>query len=44
MINELNVNQKVGRVVIRLRKKNPINDEIIKIMVNRYNDVCNSCM
>ena len=29
MINELNINQKVGMIGIDLRNSNPINDEII---------------
>ena len=39
MINELNVNQKVGIIQIRLDNNNPINEEIIRMMVNNYNNV-----
>ena len=39
MINELNVNQKVGRIGIKLRNSNPINEEIIRIMANSYKNV-----
>jgi len=39
MINELNVNQKVRRIVIRLNNNNPINEESIRNMVNNYNNV-----
>ena len=36
MINELNVNNKVGRILIKLSNNNPINQEIIRMMTNRY--------
>jgi len=39
MINELNVNHKVGGIWIQLDNNNPINTEIIRIMINRYNNV-----
>jgi len=39
MINELNVNYKVGRILIKLNKNNPINEEIIRNMINRYKNV-----
>ena len=39
MINELNVNQKVIRIWIRLSNKNPINEQIIRIMNNNYNNI-----
>jgi len=39
MINELNVNQKVGIIWITLSNDNPINEEIIRMMTNRYNNV-----
>ena len=39
MINELNVNQKVIVIVIRLNDNNPINDEIIRIMIDSCNNV-----
>ena len=40
MINELNVNHKVGRILIGLSNSNPINDEIIRMMINSCNNVC----
>ena len=39
MINELNVNHKVGIIEIDLRNSNPINDEIIRMMINNYKNV-----
>ena len=39
MINELNVNHKVGIIGIILRNSNPINDEIIRMMINNYKNV-----
>ena len=39
MINELNVNQKVGIVFIRLYNDNPINEEIIRMTINSCNNV-----
>ena len=39
MITQLNVNQKVGGIAIKLRNSNPINDEIIRMMINNYNNV-----
>jgi len=36
-INELNVNQKVGTILIRNRNQN--NEEIIRIMINSYHNV-----
>ena len=39
MINELNVNHKVGTIIIGLSNDNPINEEIIRIMNNNYNNV-----
>ena len=39
MINELNVNQKVGRIWIELTNNNPINEEIVRNMTNTYNNV-----
>ena len=39
MINELNVNQKVGRIWITLNNDNPINEEIIRMIINSCNNV-----
>ena len=39
MINEMNVNQKVGTIVIGLNDNNPINEEIIRMMNNNYKNV-----
>jgi len=39
MINGLNVNQKVGRIEIKLRNRNPINEEIMRMVTNNYNNV-----
>jgi len=39
MINEINVNHKVGMIWIKLNNYNPINDEIIRIMINNYDNV-----
>ena len=39
MINELNVNQKVGGIFILLNNDNPINEGIIRMMTNSYNNV-----
>jgi len=39
MINELNVNHKVGMIWIKLNNNNPINEEIIRMMVNSCNNV-----
>jgi len=39
MINEMNVNHKVGRILIRLNDKSPINTEIIRMMINSCNNV-----
>jgi len=39
MINELNVNHKVGGIRIKLRNNNPINEEIIRIIINNYDNV-----
>ena len=39
MINQLNVNHKVGRIWITLRNNNPINEEIIRMINNNYNNV-----
>jgi len=34
MVNELNVNQKVGRICIGLSNDNPINEEIIRMVID----------
>jgi len=40
MINELNVNQKVGTISIRVSNNgNIINEEIIRMMTNRYKNI-----
>jgi len=39
IIDELNVNHKVGRIMIRLDNINPINEEIIRMMTNSCNNV-----
>jgi len=40
MINEMNVNHKVGGISIRFSKNNnPINKEILRMMNNSYNNV-----
>ena len=39
MINELNVNQKVGEISIRLNHYNLINEQTIRMMINNYNNV-----
>jgi len=39
MINELNVNHKVGGIGIKLDNENPINEEIIRMMNNNYNNL-----
>jgi len=39
MINELNVNHKVGTILIKLRNDNPINEEIVRMMTNSCNNV-----
>ena len=39
MVNELNVNQKVGRIWIKLDNDNQINDEIIRMIINSCNNV-----
>ena len=39
MVDELNVNQKVGIITININKNNPINEEIIGIMVSNYHNV-----
>ena len=39
MINEMNVNQKVGGIRIILSYDNPINDEIIRMITNSCNNV-----
>jgi len=39
MINELNLNHKVGKVIIRLNSDNPINNDIIRIMINMYHNL-----
>ena len=41
IINELNANHKVGIIGIKLRNNNPINDEIIRMMINNYKNVYN---
>jgi len=39
MINELNVNHKLGTIWIRLNNDNPINEEIMRNMNNSCNNV-----
>jgi len=39
MINELNVNHKVGEISITLSNNNPINEEIIRMMISNYDNV-----
>ena len=39
MINELNVNHKVGGIYIKLSNDNPINGEIIRMINNSCNNV-----
>jgi len=39
MINEMNANQKVGTIFIRLYNNNPINTDIIIMMINRYKNL-----
>ena len=39
MIDGLNVNDKVARVVIRISSSNQINEEIVEMMINRYRNV-----
>jgi len=39
MINGLNVNQRVGAICINLNDKNPMNGEIIRMMINNYKNV-----
>ena len=39
IINELDINQKVGEIWIRLNNSNPINEEIIRMIINSYNNV-----
>ena len=39
MINEKSVNQKVGRIRIKLSYNNPMNEEIVRMMNNNYNNV-----
>ena len=39
MINEINVNQKVGEISIKLRNNNIIDQEIIRMMINNYDNV-----
>ena len=41
MIDELNVNQKVGEIGIGISNTNPINEQIIRIMINNYKNVYN---
>jgi len=35
----LNVNHKVGRIRIRLKNDNPINDTIIRVIMNRCHNI-----
>jgi len=39
MINEMNVNHKVGTIRITVSNSNPINEEILRMINNRYNNV-----
>jgi len=39
MINKLNVNHKIGMILIKLNNDNPINEEIIRIINNNCNNV-----
>jgi len=39
MINEINVNHKVGTIIIGLNNFSPINQEIIRNMINSCNNV-----
>jgi len=39
MVDQLGVNHKVSRIVIRLRIDNPIDIGIVKSMVSKYNNV-----
>jgi len=52
MIDELNVNQKVGQIFIKISNENPIDIEIIRMMINnKYHNLywiwildCNNSM
>ena len=44
MINELNINQKVGEIAIKLNNNNPINEEMIRMMISNYNNVYRICL
>ena len=39
MIEALNANSKVGKVFIRLSSNNRWNDEIVKLIIDRYTSV-----
>ena len=39
MIDELKVNHKVGGIWIKLNKNNPINEQIIRMMITSYHNV-----
>ena len=41
MIDELDVNHKVGSIYIKLIQDNPINTEILKTMTRRYQNAYN---
>ena len=39
MINQLNADHKVGMIQIKLNHKNPMNEQIVRMMTNNYNNV-----
>jgi len=44
MIDELNVNNRVGRIILKLINESPINTEILTIMTGRYSNVYYICI
>ena len=39
MINRLNINHKVSRIIIKMTEKNPISTDIIRLIKNRYHNM-----
>lgn len=39
MIDRLDINQKVGRIFIKISPNNPINAEIMRTILNNYNNI-----